>query len=209
MQDNVRDAVFGNVGTTISFRVSADDAPLLSKQFEPQFEPNDLLQMHNRNFIINMVIKGEKSPAFSATTLTIPVSQTNYMQHIVDSSRRKYARDRASVEAEIQELIASTTSTPAQLAPQSNTLAKKWPVDSGAKPAHKEGSGAPRHPEKQPVVPAPSSDPTHDAPKKRSRTRSRKKKPTVDGTEMPSQPKQGSDTPGPIAPSNETEIRLR
>ncbi|QHU91111.1 TraM recognition domain-containing protein [Candidatus Saccharibacteria bacterium oral taxon 955] len=70
MQDSVRDAVFGNVGTMISFRVSADDSPILAKQFEPQFEPNDLLQMHNRNFIINMVINGEKAPAFSAKTST-------------------------------------------------------------------------------------------------------------------------------------------
>src|ERR1035437_198784 len=44
MGETVRDAVFGNVGTMISFRSSADDAPILSKQFEPQFEPGDLLQ---------------------------------------------------------------------------------------------------------------------------------------------------------------------
>ena len=56
MTDTVRNAVFGNVGTVISFRVSADDAPILSKQFEPNFEALDLLQMHNRNFVINMVI---------------------------------------------------------------------------------------------------------------------------------------------------------
>ncbi|MCA9342359.1 type IV secretion system DNA-binding domain-containing protein, partial [Candidatus Saccharibacteria bacterium] len=60
MSETVRNAVFGNVGTMISFRVSADDSPILSKQFEPQFEATDLLQMHNRNFIINMVINGEK-----------------------------------------------------------------------------------------------------------------------------------------------------
>lgn len=207
MQDTVRDAVFGNVGTMITFRVSADDAPLLGKQFEPQFEPADLLQMHNRNFIINMVIKGEKSPAFSATTLTIPSPQTDYMQHIVDSSRRKYARDRTSVEAEIQALIASTTTASAQPAPQSNTLAKKWPVDSGAKPAHKEGSGAPQHIQK-PATPQ-ATETIHEAPRKRTRSRSRKKKPTADGTIPSSQPKQGSDTPGPIAAGNETEIRLR
>lgn len=208
MQDTVRDAVFGNVGTTISFRVSADDAPLLSKQFEPQFEPNDLLQMHNRNFIINMVIKGEKSPAFSATTLTIPVSQTNYMQHIVDSSRRKYARDRTSVEAEIQSLIASTSPAPSpQPAPQSITLAKRWPVDSGAKPAHKEGSGTTHQVEKPETPPAGI---IQEAPRKRTRSRSRKKKPVTDAsTTTAHEAKQGSKAPGPIQPGNETEIKLR
>ena len=56
--------VFGNVGTMISFRVSADDAPILAKQFEPNFESIDLLQMHNRNFVVNMVIGGEKLRRF-------------------------------------------------------------------------------------------------------------------------------------------------
>ena len=215
MQDTVRDAVFGNVGTMISFRVSADDAPLLGKQFEPQFEPNDLLQMHNRNFIINMVIKGEKSPAFSATTLTIPPSQTNFMQHIVDSSRRKYARDRESVEKEIQALIASPapSSAPKAALPQSQTLAKKWPIEAGAKaaaiPAPKQNGGA-----------LPATTPSDDAsdvpaPKKRTRSRSRKKKPST-GSETPSSPapqKKGSEAPRPLpepkAPSKEQEIRLR
>src|SRR5690606_11109258 len=87
MSDTVRDAVFGNVGTMITFRVSADDAPILSKKFEPQFEAMDLLQMHNRHFIVSMVIKGEKAPAFSATTLTLPPAQTDNMPAIVEHTR--------------------------------------------------------------------------------------------------------------------------
>ncbi len=105
MSETVRDAVFGNVGTVISFRVSADDAPILSKQFEPQFEPNDLLQMHNRNFIINMVIRGEKSPAFNATTLTLPEPQLDNTGRIIENTRRNYSRNRADVEKEISEAI--------------------------------------------------------------------------------------------------------
>jgi hypothetical protein len=219
MQDTVRDAVFGNVGTMISFRVSADDAPLLGKQFEPQFEPNDLLQMHNRNFIINMVIKGEKSPAFSATTLTIPASQTNYMQHIVDSSRRKYARDRASVEQEIQSLISSSTPAlpPKTPAPKSQTLAKKWPVDTGAKrvPAPQ----APALPAKsagesvRPITPTqPATQPSDpSAPKKRTRSRSRKRKSADGNAPQQQQPtgRQGSETPRPLSGTKEKEIRLR
>ncbi len=221
MQDTVRDAVFGNVGTMISFRVSADDAPLLGKQFEPQFEPNDLLQMHNRNFIINMVIKGEKSPAFSATTLTIPPSQTNFMQHIVDSSRRKYARDRESVEREIQGLISSSSaSAPKPAAPQSQTLAKKWPVDASAKPAinasPKPAVAAPK--QSGGAIPAvtPSGDaPETTAPKKRTRSRSRKKKSStgVETSSASTPQKKGSEAPNPPAAPKaqprEEEIRLR
>ena len=210
MQDTVRDAVYGNVGTMISFRVSADDAPLLGKQFEPQFEPNDLLQMHNRNFIINMVINGEKAPAFSATTLTIPASQTNYMQHIVDSSRRKYARDRASVEHEIQTLIASSSatqaSTPRPTQPQSQSLAKKWPIDTGAKPAAQKQSREEPRPAARPAE-QPSQD--SPAPKKRTRSRSRKKKTSSTEHTQPSGSKQGSTPPRSDTGIKEQEIRLR
>ncbi len=105
MTDSVRDAVFGNVGTTISFRVSADDAPLLVKQFEPTFDASDLIQMNNRHFIISMIINGEKVPAFSATTLSIPEPPQNNLDAIIESSREKYSRPRTDVEEEIRETI--------------------------------------------------------------------------------------------------------
>ena len=105
MTDSVRDAVFGNVGTTISFRVSADDAPLLIKQFEPTFEGSDLIQMANRHFIISMIINGEKVPAFSATTLSIPNPPSDHLDEIIASSREQYSRPRAVVEEEIRETI--------------------------------------------------------------------------------------------------------
>ena len=217
MQDTVRDAVFGNVGTMISFRVSADDAPLLSKQFEPQFEPNDLLQMHNRNFIINMVIKGEKAPAFSATTLTIPTAQTNYMQHIVDSSRRKYARDRASVEAEIQGVLAATTQP--TLSVTSNNLAKKWPIDSGAKKVQKPAEpNRPRIIREEKGTGTPQEAPaTHNAPqttadgepkKKRTRSRSRRKKPASPSTGETGQ-KTPASPPASQPKAADNELRLR
>ena len=105
MTDEVRDAVFGNVGTTISFRVSADDAPVLVKQFEPTFEEGDLVQMNNRNFIISMIIDGEKVPAFSATTLSIPKTPDDNFDAIVESSRNLYSRPRLEVENEIKAAI--------------------------------------------------------------------------------------------------------
>ena len=105
MSDTVRDAVFGNVGTMISFRVSADDSPILAKQFEPQFEPNDLLQMHNRNFIINMVINGEKAPAFSAKTLNLPPPQDDNTGRIIEHTRENYSQSREAIEESINNRI--------------------------------------------------------------------------------------------------------
>ncbi len=105
MTDSVRDAVFGNVGSTISFRVSADDAPILTKQFEPTFEESDIIQLNNRHFIISMIINGEKVPAFSATTLSIPKTPQDNFDAIVAHSRANYARPRAEVEKEIRDTI--------------------------------------------------------------------------------------------------------
>lgn len=105
MTDSVRDAVFGNVGTTISFRVSADDAPILVKQFEPTFEESDIIQLNNRHFVISMIINGEKVPAFSATTLSIPDSPKDNFDAIIAHSRENFARPRLEVEAEIRETI--------------------------------------------------------------------------------------------------------
>lgn len=140
MTESVRDAIFGNVGTMISFRVSADDAPILSKQFEPQFEAGDLLQMHNRHFIVNMVIKGEKAPAFSATTLTLPPEQIDNTGRIIENTRRLYSRLRSDVEVEINERVIppqlqaqASKQAPAQPQVQSKAQERLWPVDAGAK----------------------------------------------------------------------------
>ena len=105
MTESVRDAVFGNVGTTISFRVSADDAPILSKQFEPVFEAQDLLNLNNRHFVLSMIINGEKTPAFSATTLSIPKPPNDLTPRIIRNSRLVYSRTREEVEKEISASI--------------------------------------------------------------------------------------------------------
>src|SRR3989338_1492894 len=129
MNETVRDAVFGNVGTMITFRVSADDAPILVKQFEPQFEANDLLQMANRNFVINMVIGGEKTPAFSARTLELPPPQTDNSAYIIEHTRKNYSRRREDVEKEISDAI----QPPANLQknpPKSVAQQQQWPVNA-------------------------------------------------------------------------------
>ena len=144
MTESVRDAVFGNVGTTISFRVSADDAPILSKQFEPVFEAQDLLNLNNRHFVISMIINGEKTPAFSATTLSIPKPPNDLMPRIVKYSRMTYARTREEVENEIRANIEA---------------AEKWKKnlsDSGRE-AGERGS-APKEKPSYAFVPTPQQD---------------------------------------------------
>lgn len=101
MSEAVRSAVFGNVGTILSFRVSPDDAPFLQKYFEPQFEAPDLIQQHSRYFVISMMIDGEKAPAFSAKTLQLPTPEKDMTEAIVAITRQNYSSNLAEVEADI------------------------------------------------------------------------------------------------------------
>lgn len=106
MSDHVRDAVFGNVGTMMSMRVSPEDAPVLAQQFAPNFEAQDILQMNNRHFVCTMMIQGEKTPAFSGTTLKLPpVPNNDCLAQIIAHSRATYARPKADVDADIAALI--------------------------------------------------------------------------------------------------------
>jgi hypothetical protein len=89
MPEEVRDAVFGNVGSMISFRVGADDADYLTKYFEPVFEAADLTNL------------GETSQPFSAKTLHRPESQQDLTATIIEHSRHRYTKSKAEVEAEI------------------------------------------------------------------------------------------------------------
>lgn len=197
MSDTVRDAVFGNVGSMISFRVSADDAPFLAKQFEPQFEAPDLLQMHNRNFIVNMVIRGEKTPAFSGTTLALPQAPSSYLDHIIAHSRTQYARNRSEVEQEIKDLIASQQAAPAPRP----AAPKQWPIQGATRVTQSSPRQAtqsqqqPSEPQPKRTAPTPetqSDDTTiSTTPKKRTRSRSRSRKKPTDG----SSPISNSDQP--------------
>jgi hypothetical protein len=99
MSEPVRNAVFGNVGTIVCFRISPDDSPFLQKYFEPQFEAGDLIQQHSRFFVTTMMISDEKAPAFSAKTLNLPVPPDDLTSRIIAMSRERYTQERAVVEA--------------------------------------------------------------------------------------------------------------
>lgn len=137
MTDSVRDAVFGNVGTTISFRVSADDAPILVKQFEPTFEESDIIQLNNRHFVISMIINGEKVPAFSATTLSIPETPKDNFEAIVAHSRENYARPRLEVEEEIRETIEQSEKYKKNLSDSGRQEEPKLVINSNEQPIFK------------------------------------------------------------------------
>ncbi|QHN42597.1 type IV secretion system DNA-binding domain-containing protein [Candidatus Mycosynbacter amalyticus] len=202
MSDTVRGAVFGNVGTMISFRVSAEDAQILAQQFQPQFEANDLLQMHNRHFIVNMVIKGEKAPAFSATTLNLPPPQVDNSAYIIQNSREQFSLPRAEVEQAISDLIQppeqlkKPKATPTTPVPDT----KQWPINAQTQMITPDSATPPPVPAET-VPPAPTAPPVasvaddgtlqirHDRKKKPTAAT---QQPAVTSSPAPAQTEEGS-----------------
>jgi hypothetical protein len=66
---DIRHAILGNAGTIISFRVGAEDAPHLAREFQPRFDVLDLLNLENHNVYLKLMIDGAPSDPFSAATL--------------------------------------------------------------------------------------------------------------------------------------------
>ena len=100
----MRDAIFGNVGTMISFRVGAEDAEFLEKEFQPDFMLNDLVNLPKYNFYIKLMIDGVASRPFSAKTIPPPaLPEENYKDVLIENSRRLYSTPRISVEEKIAE----------------------------------------------------------------------------------------------------------
>lgn len=71
VEDGVRSAIMGNVGTLIAFRVGAEDAAKLRKDFAPEFEADDLISLPNRQFCVRMLVHGEFVRPFSGRTVDI------------------------------------------------------------------------------------------------------------------------------------------
>jgi len=69
LDEEVRHAVLGNVGTLIAFRIGPEDARVLGREFEPTFVPSDLLTLANHDIYLKLMIDGTPSRPFSATTL--------------------------------------------------------------------------------------------------------------------------------------------
>ncbi len=103
IQEDVRNAVFGNVGTIVSFRVGLDDAEYLEGQFSPVFSKNDLTNLENQNAYVKLMVNGKYPPPFSIRTTfkKWPEGNPQWRDLIIQISRNVYGRDRAMVEDEI------------------------------------------------------------------------------------------------------------
>jgi len=102
MEEKVRDAVFGNVGTMITFRVGADDAEFLEREFAPEFTAQNLVNLPKQNIFVKLAIDGVTSRPFSAETLPpVPHITTSFRNQIIEASNLAYGTMRKVVEEKI------------------------------------------------------------------------------------------------------------
>jgi CxxC-x17-CxxC domain-containing protein len=131
----VRDAIFGNVGTLIVFRVGAADAEFLEKEFTPEFSAEDLVNLPNYNIYLKLMIDGVTSRPFSAKTLpplAIGKIEGN-REKIIKASRERYSVPKRIVEERIArwsgilgaEVPTAPSPTPSGLYPAQCSICKK------------------------------------------------------------------------------------
>lgn len=106
MDETVRNAVFGNVGTLVSFRVGATDAEYLEKEFVPNFVVEDLVNLGRYHIVLRLMINGVGSSPFSAKTIDpFQPSHESYREFIIAESRKKWTVSREYIEEIIRERV--------------------------------------------------------------------------------------------------------
>jgi DNA segregation ATPase FtsK/SpoIIIE-like protein len=106
MEETIRDAVFGNMGTTVAFRVGPLDAEFMEKIFTPVFTQDDLQNIAFRQFYITLQIDNMGSKPFSAQSLEMLLPLQNSMrEQVIERSRTNFGRPRAEVEESVKEFF--------------------------------------------------------------------------------------------------------
>lgn len=103
LKDNIKDAVFGNVGSILSFRAGSEDAEFLQKQFEPVFSASDIVNLDNFNLYAKIMVKNQVSRPFSMLTVSASKPDLSLVEKIREYSSLKYGRPKEEVEKEIIE----------------------------------------------------------------------------------------------------------
>jgi hypothetical protein len=101
LEDNIKNAVFGNVGSMAVFRVGAEDAQFLESKFKPTFSASDIMKIDNRNAYVSMLVNGQPTKPFNMATFPPPQGNMDITDKIKQLSYLKYGRERSEVEDEI------------------------------------------------------------------------------------------------------------
>jgi Type IV secretion-system coupling protein DNA-binding domain len=103
----VRDAVFGNVGTFISFRVGESDAAVLAREFGSDFAPDQFTDLENFEVCVKLLDGGVQREPFVGKTHAPATNGYGKADNIIRRSREKYAVSRAVVEEKIRRWMES------------------------------------------------------------------------------------------------------
>ncbi|MSU55188.1 MAG: DUF87 domain-containing protein [Candidatus Taylorbacteria bacterium] len=101
LEEKIRDAVFGNVGSLAVFRVGSEDAEFLAKQLEPVFTEHDIVNLDNRNAYLKLLVNGSPVKPFNIETMAPPPGNKDIIANLKELSYLKFGRDRSEVEGEI------------------------------------------------------------------------------------------------------------
>lgn len=113
LSEEIRDAVFGNMGTIVAFRIGQNDVDSLSRYFQPTFDGDDLLRVPNYNTIVRTLIGGVPTQPFSMATLP-PLGEPNtkVADALKQLSAAKFGKPKAAIEKEIFERISTKEQPP-------------------------------------------------------------------------------------------------
>jgi len=101
LEDKIKNAVFGNVGSMAVFRVSTEDANVLEPKFKPLFTAQDITRLDNYNAYMSMLVNGQPTKPFNLRTLAPEKGNPDIVDSLKELSYVKYGREREEVEAEI------------------------------------------------------------------------------------------------------------
>ncbi len=185
MEEQVRAAVFGNVGTTLSFRVGPFDAETLETVFSPEFLKEDIVNLGLRQIYLSLMIDGVGSRPFSAVTLPpIEPPPNTYKKEVIESSRLQFGNKRGPIEEAIFAELAEGSSAPPE--PPAKSTFK--PADSRAdtrrpdqrpqpKPEQREETRSERPRSEEPRRQTPER-PRSEEPRRQAQDRPRENRPT-------------------------------
>jgi len=98
LHEKIQSAIFGNVGTIISFRIGSADAEYLTKEFSPVFNQDDLINLPRYSMYIKLMIDGATSNPFSAKTVILKEPGQSHKQEIIFASQKNYGKNKEVVE---------------------------------------------------------------------------------------------------------------
>ncbi|MFA6215273.1 MAG: type IV secretion system DNA-binding domain-containing protein [Patescibacteria group bacterium] len=101
--NKIKDAIFGNVGTLVSFRIGVEDTEVVAKQMSPAVDEYDLMNIERYNAYLRLLIDNQPQRAFNIHTFPPVIGDASITSDIIEFSRWKYGVDRRKVEAGILE----------------------------------------------------------------------------------------------------------